>query len=261
MRGTAIISMRAAVLAAAVMAAVPDRAMAGNDDDLIVFTSRALAAAKPSSARRIIAWAGPARQMLSTVDGHDLQAARTRIYDATIGPFDLSLLAARFKGGRPQAGGIDLPGDRFSGRTAGLIVGLDLGDGLALRGQAAMTHMRRRLTVVDTGARPLSTDIATVGIGIAQAGGSGLMLDYARTTPTRQRRAIDRMAELIGGAPAAGSGFRLSFTTASDELQRGALQWRASLATMRRPLDDSALATGSGSVADHRAELALAMAF
>lgn len=191
-------------------------------------------------------------QRVLTLADRDAQAGRSRAHETSLGPFELSLTATRLKGTR--AGG-----DRYSMRTAGFDLGLDLGDGVGLRSELLFAHMKRHLPAVPNGNRARSTGITMLGFGVVRESGPALMIDYIHVGTLGRRTAIDRMTEIAGDAPLAGSGMRLAYLASPAEPVRGQAQWSFAIASMRRPPTDF-LSTPSGTTTtDKRAEISLRM--
>lgn len=190
------------------------------------------------------------QRILTLTDREALQAAQSRAHETRVGPFELSLTATRLKG-------THVGGDRYSMRTAGFDLGLDLGDGVGLRSEVLFTHMKRHLPAVPNGNRARSTGIAMLGLGIVRESGPALMIDYIRVGTLGRRTALERMTEIAGGAPLAGSGMRLAYLVSPAEPVRGRAQWSFAIASLRRPPADFSSAPSETTTTDKRAEISL----
>ncbi|WP_157216425.1 hypothetical protein [Flavisphingomonas formosensis] len=199
--------------------------------------------------------------LLKPADRINLPGARTHLWQAQAGDFDLTLFASRFKGPRIE-GGLDAPiGTRFNIRTGGIDLARDLRDGLRLQADAMLTLMKPHLAMRPGFTHMPSARIATLGFGLGRTDGPSLRLDYLHIGTGRYRSTLDRVEAFDDGAPLPGSGLRLAFLSHGREGRPTHVQWGLALASLRRPLVDIATGTSAGTMTDRRAELSLRMVF
>lgn len=198
--------------------------------------------------------------LLGQIDRKDMRTARTHRIEQTFGFFDLAIGASRIRGGR---GDLDEPvtaGDRYSASTLVLNADFALGDGLYAGPTASLMKMKRHFSVVPSGLRLHTTDLAAAGLRIWRDDGPALSLAYISTSG-RHVSPLDRMAEIAGGAPLAGRGFRFGLTGGGRDPQARDLTWGLTLSALKRPRRDFALNDIDGTLADRRIELSIEKAF
>lgn len=196
--------------------------------------------------------------LLHAGDQRNLEMARSGISTAELGPFDLAVLASKLKDGRSADDQLPLGTDRYSMRSGGVVMGVDVGSHLELQAELLFAHMRRHLATVEAGKPRMSVNMATAGVAIVRDGGPRLSLDYLDISSGNHISTFERIAADMGGAPRRGHGFRLALTRGAHD-QRGKVHWMMSLASMHRPDTYEGLSFASGTIPDKRAELALRM--
>lgn len=205
--------------------------------------------------------AGQAAASRTPADRFWLTEPRTKAMFASLGPIDLSFSASRFRSLKADPIERRIEPSRFSVQSTVLQAGTLLGRGLSLQADLGFTLMKYR-SVMSSATRPLSTAIATAGIGMGAPEGARLTLQYQSIGPNGRRSALQRMAEQMSGAPAAECGPRLAFSSpASTDLKSRRTSWLFSLAAFRLPLSDQAFGLTSRTIPDNRAELAMKMPF
>lgn len=245
---------RATLVAASVLAA-PALATPAPDYRLHDLTGSVLTSlAGPSDRSQVF-------DLLDTSDQRSTASYASHRYLTELGPFDLTVVASKAKGGRLTDDWLPIGGDRYSMRSANIALGLGTGDQFSLQSDVLFAHMRRHLAKIETGRPRMSTNIAEAGLAIVRDAGPRFSVGYLSVTSSSRLSLFDRIGADMGGAPLPGHGFRLAFSSGSAEPRPGRVRWTLSLASMRRPLGHSGLTFGSDRIADKRAELALRMSF
>ena len=179
----------------------------------------------------------------------------------SVGPFEARLNTIRAR--KPGLKGIDsAPGlTRATTKAANLTLAAQVCPDLTLIAGSGASLTKRRLDRVPFGSRPLTMTTYEFAIGATKDNLGTASLTYVDVATRGRRRGLDRMAELIGGAPLLGKGLRLALTSVDWDAPPSLPAWTLSFASLRRPISDVTLATGSLHRLDNRVELGFHVGF
>lgn len=208
-----------------------------------------LRAGYPRPISRKVVAKSQALSLLGQTDRNGLRNVRAHGIEQAFGPIELTVEAARLRGGRGGADDVMASGDHYGASSMVMNADFDLGNGLHAGPTASLMHMKRHFAVVPSGLHPRSTDITTAGFRISRNDGPALSLDYVGTG-SRRVRPLDRMAEIADGAPLRGSGLRLGLSGGDANPHSGGIAWGLTLSAMRRPRSEFATNEAPGTVGD-----------
>ncbi|WP_336965782.1 hypothetical protein [Sphingobium aquiterrae] len=185
---------------------------------------------------------------------------RSRMMSASLGNLDVSLRASRMSSGpSPMPIGMTAD-DRWTGRKLDMRATLSLGTHLWIAPQAAYTKMTRRLGVVPVTSYRLGTAITDLGVAVGLGDACRITLDHIGISRSNRRRPVARFAETLGGAPLTGQGNQLAVLLMPGDAP-GAMSWRLSVASMRRPAEDMGPAEAGAQLQDRRATMSWGLRF
>lgn len=194
---------------------------------------------------------------LRAEDRFDLANRKVRSKTLGIGPVELALTAGRAANFAQR---YDMPYavDRWTLKFVGASASLSLLSGVDFVLDAEYARMARRLSVLEVTPHRLATGMARLGGGFSFGENARLMLDYISVARSRHQDDLTRMAEALGGAPVTGRGPELSFALGSGT-ESGQGNWRFSLASLQRPMNDLGLAADGDIRTDARAMLSFTL--